>query len=372
MPLKIAPQYTQRFGYWTAWKAINAAKGGQYQHDDDGIAYTIYFYDGPEVHLTTIYKGDVPDGVVAGYSQAQNDADKAEWLALYAAASNRALSPKAADGRARIAAEKSDASKANFFSHDWTDPTTWYTTAVRAVAELDSDDGAHTVYSLAHANVIDSFHGKIFSEDSLLDAAGHSYRVAVTVDGVAKVEVDPHTNTGDYAVNYATGKLTFGSAQDPAAEVLATYHYMVNSVFVVKPTAGRTLLINFAEVQFSADLEITDSVQFQPYGYVDYFAPQLMSGVPSGTLIPLGAPIVYKTIRDYQTEAVKAYPMYPAIGGSGWRGMTQPVLVLDWDYVAATMLSSAAGMEIRVSLVHDVPYGGSFATCSFYCTSESQ
>jgi hypothetical protein len=100
MPIVIAPQLTQRTYFWSAWKTVFSVKGAAHQHDDDGSTYTIWFYDGPEVHICTIWKGEVPSGVIeAGvYSQEQNDADKAEFEAAYLSSSNQTLVPKAATG----------------------------------------------------------------------------------------------------------------------------------------------------------------------------------------------------------------------------------------------------------------------------------
>lgn len=99
MPVQLAPQFTQRPSRWTDWKSQNATKGGQYQSDDDGDTYTVWFYDGPEVHLCTIWKELVPDGVLAsGYSQAENDADRADFEANYLSSSNGVISPRANGG----------------------------------------------------------------------------------------------------------------------------------------------------------------------------------------------------------------------------------------------------------------------------------
>jgi hypothetical protein len=279
--------------------------------------------------------------------------------------------PKTSDGRPRYAFEKSDVSKKTIISHDWTDPTTWVEQSVRVVDEVATDDGDHLSYSLAHDNVIDTYHGKCSQEDFLLSPGGFSYRVAVKVNDVAKTEQDPHyASGGDFTVNYNTGKIVFLSALDPADVVKVTYHYENGSQFTVKPDAGKALRLEFAEVQFSGDVQITDSVTFQPYGLVDVFAPQLMPGIPSGTKIPLANPVVYKSMTDFQNDAVKSYPSYPALGGNGWRGSPQPIVVLDWDYVSATVLRADAGMEVRLKLQHDTPFGGWYATATFYCLSE--
>ena len=92
MAVNLAPQYTQRSYSWTDWKTARSAKRGRHQYDDDGIVYTIWFYDGPEVHLCTIYKGTVPDGVIGGgYSQSQNDTDKTDFENNFQGSANKAL-----------------------------------------------------------------------------------------------------------------------------------------------------------------------------------------------------------------------------------------------------------------------------------------
>lgn len=104
MAVSIAPQFTQRTYRWTAWKAIELVKGGPYQYDDDGDTYTIWFYDGPEVHLCTIWKDSVPDSIInnEGYSQAQNDSDKTDWETNYKPTANGVVEPRADDGRLTI------------------------------------------------------------------------------------------------------------------------------------------------------------------------------------------------------------------------------------------------------------------------------
>lgn len=91
MSVVIGNQYTQKYYRWTNWKTILVAKALVYQYDDDGTIYTIYGYDGPEVHVTSIYKGTVPYAVVNGYSQAQNDSDKSDFETNYLAGANLPL-----------------------------------------------------------------------------------------------------------------------------------------------------------------------------------------------------------------------------------------------------------------------------------------
>ena len=286
--------------------------------------------------------------------------------------------PRTADGRPRMAAEKSTAIRENFFSHDWADPTTWYQQSVYVASETATDSGDHLIYTLAHSNVIDTYHGKITQEDFLKDAAGHSYRVQVKVAGVDKVEQDPHFGTGgDYTVDYALGKIVFLSAQNPVSAVTVTYHYENGSRFTISSPSGFKLLIEQAEVQFSTDIDLKDSMIFEAVGIADYFlTPAQMSayGIPAGIGYQISLQkFVYKSFSDFQNDAFKAYPSYPAMGDpTNWRAQKQPVTVFDWDYVSSFSLYSSKGMEIRMYLEHDIPCTGWMATATMYGTVEAE
>jgi len=271
------------------------------------------------------------------------------------------------DGRIRIAVEKSNVSRKTLYSHDWTDPTTWYEQSVRVVEEVATDSGNHVRYVLSNFNVIDNYHGKISEEDFLTDSDGYSYRVVVKVNDTQKTEQDPHYGTGgDYTIDYDDGYIDFLSALDAEDEVKVTYHYENGSRFTIKPTSGKCLDLSLAEIQFSTDVELMDTILFATYGLADVFAPGYY---PPGTMIPLTNPVKYKTMRDFYNDAVRAYPKIAALGGAGWRGCNFDTVVLDWDYVSAVRLHGAYGMEIRVSLEHDEPVQGTFATATFYCMS---
>lgn len=280
------------------------------------------------------------------------------------------VQPRTTNGLIRTSSEKTEITKKNFFTHNWADKTTWYTESVYVEDEVATTSD-NTVYSLSHTFIVDTFHGKIFLEDFLKDSSNRSYRVSVKVNDVLKSEIDPHNNVGDFTVNYNLGTITFNSTLSNSDIVKATYHYATTSGFYIRPDTNKKLSISIAEVQFSEDIILTDSIVFQAYGYVDVFAPHLVSVLGSGTKIPLEDPVVYKTISDFQSDAFKAYPSYPAISASTWRGMSQKLMVFDWDYISSTSLFAKYGMEIKVSLDHDLPYSGSYASASFYCSMEN-
>jgi len=361
----------QRSGTWAWFKNLVQLKSCAPQFEENDTFYYIYAYDGPEAIYCQIWKGELPASVAVTDSQAQNDADKEEFETHWKPTANHSLVARDSRGLPTVAQEKPDSAKATLYSHDWCDKRTWYEGAIRVVEEVATDTGDHLSYQLAHTWLIDSYHARMTQEDSLVSSTGHSYRVLILVDGVTKQEQDPHlASGGDYLIDYATGTITFLSALDPAAVIQVTYHYAASSVFTVKPSPGKVLVLDFVEVQFSEDIILTDSVIFQPRGLVDIFAPSLVAAgyVPSGTIIPLGAPLVYKSMRDFMNDACRSYPSYPAMGGDGWRG--SPVTrVFDWDYVRATSLRSTLGLELQIKLQHDVPFGGSYATATFYCSS---
>ncbi len=285
--------------------------------------------------------------------------------------------PKDSRGLLNVSMEKSVAQRVTIYTHDWTDKTTWYTKAIRVVNETASNDGYNTTYSLAHGYIIDTYHGKLTGEDYLKDKDGYNYRATVKVNGTTKTEQDPHYGTGgDYTINYIDGKITFLNSLNSEDAVTATYHYATTSEFILAPAAGKKLLIELADVQFSTDIEITDSVVFNPKGLVDVFAPQYLQSnggpYPSGTKIPLSNPLVYKGIKDFQADAIRAYPKYDALGGNGWRGLNVAMWVFNWDYVRSTALYSGYGMEISLKLQHDTPFNGTYASATFYCGSESE
>lgn len=77
-------------GLWTAFKASVISRGLSpvVQYDDDGVSYRIFAMQDPLCFTCQIWKGAVP---VSNYTQAQNDADKADFEAKYLPYANRAV-----------------------------------------------------------------------------------------------------------------------------------------------------------------------------------------------------------------------------------------------------------------------------------------
>jgi len=261
--------------------------------------------------------------------------------------------------------------RVDVLSPNWCDCTTWYNESVEVVDEVYTDSGDQLTYNPATSrHIVDVTHGKITGERTLRDA----YQVVVKVDDVEQTENSPDATDNDYGVNYVTGDVTFNSALGGGDVVKVTYHYINGSMYSIVPEAGKLLRLTQTEVQFSEDIILTDTVLFQAYGLVDVFAPQLMPGIPSGTKIPLGDPTVYQTMMDFINEASLSYPIIPALGGGGWRGVSENIHIFRWPYAERGTLDlmSAAGMEIRVSLENDTEFTGSKAVATFYAISQDE
>jgi hypothetical protein len=286
--------------------------------------------------------------------------------------------PKTSDGKPVVSIFPTEGSRKTLVSHNWCDKTTWYQESTRVVDEIPDALTPGVTYQLDNQFVIDTYHGKLWAEDDLLDADGNSYRVLVEVDSgsgfESKEERDPHVGSGgDFTLDYDTGTITFDPPIGLTDDVRVTYHYAGSSVFTIKPTEGKVLLLKSAEVQFSTDVNMLDTVKFVAYGYVDVFAPQLSSAnggpIPTGTKIPVNT-TTYKTMYDFQAESNGAMPTMPTLGGSGWRGIQHSFVVFSWNYAALLALYSNYGMEVRIYLEHDDAFTGEFATATVYALTE--
>lgn len=78
---------------WTAFKDALRGKGllSQIQFIEDDTLYEITAYDTPIKYVCLIYKGTVPDGVIVGYPQVQNDADKQDFEVNFKSEANKRL-----------------------------------------------------------------------------------------------------------------------------------------------------------------------------------------------------------------------------------------------------------------------------------------
>lgn len=257
--------------------------------------------------------------------------------------------------------------RCDHYTPNFCDKTTWYQDSTRVSNETLVDSGNHQVYALTTPSyVVDVTHGKIFDEDELVG----DYAVVVKVNSVTKTENPVGTSDGDFSVDYITGEVTFNTALAGTETVTMSYSKVGTSLSYVRAPDGYKLRIAYIEVQFSKNIGMKDTLNFQMWGLADVFAP---GQFPPGTKIPISGIETYKTINDFICDAEKAYPPIPVLtGNGGWRHPTQETLIFRFDYIdrAVTDLISDYGMEIRVWLKDDQVYEGDCAMGTFYGVKE--
>lgn len=263
-----------------------------------------------------------------------------------------------AEGNMLIVPEPRAGTKHNVFSINWCDKCSWYYGSTKATEETLVDAGYGTTFTSSNTHWIDMTHGRITDENRTVSAA----QTAGTDDWLPIITVDDEVKTEgtDFNIDYENGSVTFGSSQ-AGNTVKATYWYANTGNFVLTVPAGKKLQLLRVEVQFSKTIVLNDVMVFTPKGLVDIFAPNLMPGVPSGTLIPLDEPNYYKNPRDYINESNGSFPLIPA-----WGGLEDETVILVWEYLSRTDLYGDYGMQIDISMANNTPHTGEISVATFY------
>jgi hypothetical protein len=237
---------------------------------------------------------------------------------------------------------KSEGTDFSRASHDWTDPTTWYTDSVRVTGETPILDTG-TTYLLANSNIINLVSGNVSDEDDF----SADYLVKL-YDGGTEIDSD------DYTVNYAAGSVTLDNA--PSGALTADYSYENGSTYVLKPDAGKVLFLEHAEVQFAGVTQL-QPMEFQIWAYNPYDLPNKVQ-VKSK---------LYKNGRDILNSANLGQGKIETFGE-----LQNDTLVFPFNYVYLQPLKDSQGLEMRVKITNDTPLTGEFATVTFYCISEDE
>lgn len=170
-----------------------------------------------------------------------------------------------------------------------------------------------------------------------------------------KIYIDDVLQTTGFTINYALGTVTFNSSV--TGTVKADYKYATTSYYVLKPKAGQILSIRTSEIQFSSDVIIHCPVIFE--AWVNH---------PTYGMIPVpGSRIAYKNEKDFMIACNGGQGFIPA-----WGNFNKDVLVFPFDYARPKPLKSSQQVEIRVYTLGHQQLSGSFATGTFYVTSETE
>lgn len=264
---------------------------------------------------------------------------------------------KTSDGIPKISVYEPEGSASTLVSINYADKCSWAFGAVQVTDEVMDNTVANKFVSTnGRINWIDLKHGRLYDEDTVL-AANPTWHPIVKVDGVVKTETLGSV-VGHYVINYQTGEITFAEA--PNGVVTCSYRYADKSWFIVKPTAGKKLSINTAEVQFASDTTL--------HGIGGEFVFEAWVNHPTYGMIPVpNTAIKYKNAKDFISACNEGQGRIEP-----WGELTQPVFVFPFKYARPKPIKSSQGVEIRVYIKNHVPVGGQYATATFYVTSENE
>jgi hypothetical protein len=337
-----------------------------------------------------------------------------EETALDAVVASHSGVPQSFDEVVKTSVQKPREPEFNFHTPNWCDPTTWYQRSVRVTGEVMqcTNPGTWTNYSTKHKQVIDMRHGKIMMEDRI----SAPYIVKVYVNGVLKKEdkpLDYLRRQYDYCVDYLAGAIEFHEPLTESDVVTIDYSHSKNSSFTMAPIPGKKIVVNMAEADFSVGYEVRDTIRYQAFAPAAVLMAQAPTSFPSvahvqgwlqsqevfspdgsiealnkflGKVDSLGeglsealteadkVPVpdtdrVYKVYWDFKSQSNGNHSPMPPLGGA-LRGETEGSAAHSFGYVTAKEIDSRTGAEIRIWLEEHIPFGGSRATATFYCSVE--
>jgi len=227
------------------------------------------------------------------------------------------------------------------YSHNFCDPTTWYTGATQQEDVSLTDSGDGLTFNSGIVNWIDLFHGKVNNERAIRD----SYAVVVKVNGVEKTHREPFaTSGGDYDVNFVAGTVTFFESQD-GNTVMATFWKANGSEWDLVPTAGKIFMVKGGKAVISPDdWDMTTSLHYQivvdGYGVV--------------------AESVYDTAMQLFVESDSCSGDIEGPIGGAARGFTGARRGMKLHYETSRDLDQTAGVRLRIALGNGDKFNGTW------------
>ena len=239
-------------------------------------------------------------------------------------------------GVQRVAIEKPDIPSTTKVSHDWCDPTTWFTSSARVEGETLTIETGKTYVSLSQ-KWIDLTHGKVTDEDDF----SSSYVPVIYDDDVALTEGQ------DFTVDYLNGKVTFDANYTVNGTITADFSKATDSVYKLIPTAGKVLILEHAELNASKDCTINVAIAFEIWVGNPYFNPANPIS-ETNPLQVLYKKKTYKNEKDIINACNKGHGSIPQ-----WGNLQNEVLVFPFEYVTLQPLRSSQLAELRIHLEKD-------------------
>lgn len=379
---------------WSAFKKLLLTKKGSLQANlSDDSQYLLWFYDGIELNTCTIWRREVPHGVVAsGYSQDQNDSDKADFEANFELLVNTGIEKRDAQGRLIHVPEPRVGEEFIIVTHNFSDMCTWYGDSIRVTNQVLTGSDDNLTFSSGVSHWIDMVSGRVLNDDDLVSkqmannpSAPHGYQVNVSVDGAVQTMREPFmTSGGDYEVIWETGDVVFFS---PVSGVVSSsFSYAAGSTWYLTPDTGKIIKIEAAEADYSSNIVMNDTIEYSYWGYAQIFAPEYVGpgGLAPTDRVKLKARR-YKRYAQILQEAIGSYPTlinnassreHQALSLDEFRrksrGVQSDSIAIPFRYATINELQSSMGIQLQCKLLHDQPFDGEQVTTTFYCTIDNE
>lgn len=268
--------------------------------------------------------------------------------------------------------------RAYAFSYNWCDKTTWWRGSVRVADKLlGVGDGVTKDFVLEeNYPVIELGRGKITNDHNL--TVNDEYNVCAYIGVATEVnelaEREPFEESGgDYWVDYdnpgtAGTMIHFETAPVDGEDITVCYSYCPtdtpgHSTWWFGPPAGKKWVIDHIEAQFTADVDLTDTIVYQ--AWVDH---PTYGWIP----VPGESELRYHSANNFDDYVRGALCELPAWGGTSKRGRTQTGRVIQWDYDSSIVLLSSQAVAVRVWCKHDRAMGGERVTITIYAMEEDE
>jgi hypothetical protein len=264
----------------------------------------------------------------------------------------KTLKPKnnqVSDGYKAVNIKKSyqETSK-SFVTPDYSNKTTWYYDTTSVVDELSIDTGDQKNYTFATGR-------------SVINLDKVTERISYLSKAVSVKKNDIVITTG-FSIDFINNKVIFTSANLITDIVKVSYHYANSSKYDLIASAGKKILVDYVESQFSIGTIINDTLRFEMI---------LNNSSTGNTDVVLGY-MEYKSAADFLNKGNHGVVM----GAFG--ELTKDVNIFPWNYLsgftikpvgdATTNPNKNEFSKVRIYLKNDQPYTNcELATACFYC-----
>jgi hypothetical protein len=351
----------QIFCNWYNFKNIITSKQISIQYAENSEGYVIFAIDSIVIYITKIYKNNLPKFVNVLNGDPSSEDENTESLEDFennfkSEANKPLIPPKDPLGIPLTVSEPRRGTELIIVSHNYCDPCTWYTESIRVNEEILTSEDGYT-WNSVNPYWIDMVSGRMFKDYKTRELVDHKYDIVLTVDGYSKLYRDYFSETGgDFSIFYEDGYIK--SFEDwSGKEIKCSYSYATGSAWSINPDFGTKIDIEQADVQFSSDVMMNDTVIFETLVYNPEDFPNKI----------VYDTAYYKRVQNIIDEAIGAFPTISKLSPNA-RGTKYDTVEFPFKYGTVKTLDSSVGLELRIRLENNIKYGGSFCTASFYCT----